>query len=59
MNVGDRFEDIDAQVQRFLFVRLFTSAVVGVATWGWLAWMHVENAAISQIRKRDGAAVHD
>jgi predicted PurR-regulated permease PerM len=39
-------EDIDAQVQRFLLVRLFTSLVVGVATWAWLAWIHVEGAAI-------------
>jgi predicted PurR-regulated permease PerM len=39
-------EDIDAQVQRFLLVRLFTSAVVGIATWGLLAWMDVENAAV-------------
>lgn len=39
-------EEIDAQVQRFLLVRLFTSVVVGVATWAWLAWMHVEGAAV-------------
>jgi predicted PurR-regulated permease PerM len=39
-------EDIDAQVQRFLLVRLFTAAVVGVVTWAVLAWMDVDNAAI-------------
>ena len=39
-------EDIDAQVQRFLLVRLLTAAIVGVATWAVLAWMGVENAAI-------------
>jgi len=39
-------EDIDAQVQRFLLVRLLTAAIVGFATWAVLAWMGVENAAI-------------
>ena len=39
-------EDIDAQVQRFLLVRLVTAAIVGFATWAVLAWMGVENAAI-------------
>jgi predicted PurR-regulated permease PerM len=33
-------------VQRFLLVRLFTAAVVGVVTWAVLAWMDVDNAAI-------------
>jgi predicted PurR-regulated permease PerM len=39
-------EDIDTQVQRFLLVRLFTSAIVGIATWALLAWMNVESAAV-------------
>ena len=39
-------DDINAQVQRFLLVRLLTAAVVGLLTWGLLAWMQVDNAAI-------------
>jgi predicted PurR-regulated permease PerM len=37
-------DDINAQVQRYLLVLVVTSAIVGVATWGVLAWMDVENA---------------
>src|SRR5262245_60457949 len=37
-------DDINAQVQRYLLVLVVTSAIVGVATWGALAWMDVENA---------------
>jgi predicted PurR-regulated permease PerM len=39
-------EEIDEQVQRFLLVRLLTATIVGAATWGVLAWMDVENAAV-------------
>jgi predicted PurR-regulated permease PerM len=39
-------DEIDAQVQRFLVVRLITGAVVGVATWAVLGWMGVQNAAV-------------
>jgi predicted PurR-regulated permease PerM len=39
-------DEIDHQVQRFLLVRLLTAIVVGVATWGVLAWMGAENAAL-------------
>lgn len=39
-------DDINAQIQRFLLVRLVTAAIVGVATWGVLAWMGVQNAAL-------------
>ena len=38
--------DVTSQIQRFLLVRLVTAMVVGVATWGVLAWMGVDNAAI-------------
>jgi predicted PurR-regulated permease PerM len=37
-------DDINAQVQRYLLVLVVTSAIVGVATWGVLAWIGVENA---------------
>jgi predicted PurR-regulated permease PerM len=39
-------DEIDAQIQRFLLVRLFTSAVVAAATWGVLALMGVGQAAV-------------
>lgn len=39
-------DDINAQIQRFLLVRLVTAGVVGLATWGVLAWMGVQNAAV-------------
>lgn len=39
-------DDINAQIQRFLLVRLVTAAAVAALTWGVLAWMNVENAAI-------------
>jgi predicted PurR-regulated permease PerM len=40
------FDDINAQIQRFLLVRLVTAAIVGLLTWGVLAWMDVPNAPI-------------
>jgi predicted PurR-regulated permease PerM len=39
-------DDINAQIQRFLFVRAFTGVVVAVATWAVLAWMGVGQAAV-------------
>lgn len=39
-------DDVNAQIQRFLLVRLVTSAVVAAATWGVLALMGVANAAV-------------
>jgi predicted PurR-regulated permease PerM len=39
-------DDVNAQIQRFLLVRLVTSAVVAIATWGVLALMGVANAAV-------------
>lgn len=39
-------DEVNAQVQRFLFVRLVTSAAVAVATWGVLAWMSAPNALV-------------
>jgi predicted PurR-regulated permease PerM len=38
--------DINSQIERFLLVRLVTSALVAVLTWGVLAWLDVQNAAI-------------
>lgn len=39
-------DDINAQIQRFLLVRLLTSAVVAVATWLVLMLMDVQQAAV-------------
>jgi predicted PurR-regulated permease PerM len=39
-------DDINAQVQRFLVVRLITAAIVGALTWAVLAWMGVQYAAV-------------
>ena len=39
-------DDVNAQIQRFLLVRLVTSAAVALATWGALALMGVDNAAV-------------
>jgi predicted PurR-regulated permease PerM len=38
--------DINAQIQRFLLVRLVTACVVAIATWLVLAWMGVDQAAV-------------
>lgn len=38
--------DINSQIERFLLVRLVTSAFVGVLTWGVLVWLGVQNAAV-------------
>ena len=39
-------DDINAQIQRFLLVRVATAVVVAFATWGILAWMDVRQAAV-------------
>ncbi len=37
-------DDISRQIGRFLMVQIFTSVVVGVATWAALAWLGLEQA---------------
>jgi len=39
-------DEINAQIQRFLLVRLVTAIVVGLLTWAVLAWMQVPQAAV-------------
>jgi predicted PurR-regulated permease PerM len=39
-------DDINVQIQRYLLVLVVTAAIVGVATWGVLAWMGVQHAAM-------------
>jgi predicted PurR-regulated permease PerM len=39
-------DDINAQVQRFLLVRLVTAFVVAFATWAVLGWLDVPQAAV-------------
>ena len=39
-------DDISGQIQRYLLVQLFTSILVGVATWLAFLWIGVEHAAI-------------
>lgn len=39
-------KDINAQIQRFLLVRLITAVIVGIATWSVLAWLGVDNAPV-------------
>ena len=38
--------DVNTQIQRFLLVRLVTSAIVAAATWAVLAWMGAQNAIV-------------
>jgi predicted PurR-regulated permease PerM len=38
--------EINAQIQRYLVVLLFTAVVVGAATWAMLAWMDVRHPAM-------------
>jgi predicted PurR-regulated permease PerM len=38
--------DVNTQIQRFLLVRLVTSAIVAAATWAVLAWMGAQNAVV-------------
>lgn len=42
-------DDINAQIQRFLLVRLVTAVVVAFATWAVLASMDVRQAAVCGI----------
>ncbi len=42
----EALDEITVQIQRYLLVQLFTSAVVGVATWIVFAWIGVQNAAV-------------
>jgi predicted PurR-regulated permease PerM len=42
----DVLDDINEQIQRFLLVRLVTSAIVALATWAALAAMDVRQAAV-------------
>lgn len=39
-------DDINGQIQRYLMVQAFTSALVGVATWLAFLWIGVNNAAV-------------
>lgn len=39
-------DEIHLQVQRYMLVQVFTSALVGVATWLAFLWIGVENAAV-------------
>ena len=39
-------DEIDQQIQRYLMVQLFTSALVGVATWLAFLWIGVDNAGV-------------
>ncbi|MGK2926958.1 MAG: AI-2E family transporter [Lysobacterales bacterium] len=39
-------DEIDRQVQRYMLVQVFTSALVGVATWLAFLWIGVEHAAV-------------
>ncbi len=44
--VATIMNDVNEQIQRFLLVRLITSAAVAAATWGVLAWLGADNAVI-------------
>jgi predicted PurR-regulated permease PerM len=39
-------DDITEQIQRYLLVQVFTSALVGAATWLAFLWIGVDNAAV-------------
>jgi predicted PurR-regulated permease PerM len=39
-------DEIDEQIQRYLMVQAFTSALVGIATWLAFLWIGVEHAAV-------------
>jgi len=39
-------DEIDEQIQRYLQVQVFTSAIVGLATWLSFLWIGVEHAAV-------------
>ena len=42
----EALDEINAQIQRYLLVQLFTSAIVGVATWLAFAWIGLQHAAV-------------
>jgi predicted PurR-regulated permease PerM len=42
----EALDEITAQIQRYLVVQLFTSLIVGVATWLVLAWIGLQHAAV-------------
>ena len=42
----EALDEITGQIQRFLLVQLFTSAIVGVLTWLVFAWIGLEHAAV-------------
>jgi predicted PurR-regulated permease PerM len=44
--VAGIMRDVDAQVQRFLLVRIVASTVVAIATWPTLAWLGMPNALV-------------
>jgi predicted PurR-regulated permease PerM len=39
-------DEIDEQIQRYLLVQVFTSALVGLSTWLAFSWIGVEHAAV-------------
>ena len=39
-------DEIDHQIQRYLLVQVFTSTVVGIATWLAFSWLGVEHAGV-------------
>lgn len=42
----EALDEITAQMQRYLMVQLFTSVIVGVATWLVFAWIGLQHAAV-------------
>jgi predicted PurR-regulated permease PerM len=42
----EALDEITGQIQRYLLVQLFTSAIVGIATWLALAWIGLDHAAV-------------
>jgi predicted PurR-regulated permease PerM len=42
----EALDEINAQIQRYLLVQLFTSLIVGIATWLVFAWIGLQHAAV-------------
>ncbi|MEP6960475.1 MAG: AI-2E family transporter [Acidobacteriota bacterium] len=42
----EALQEISSQIERFLWVQVFTSVLVGFLTWLLLVWMGVENSAV-------------
>ena len=42
----EALDEITGQIQRYLLVQLFTSAIVGLATWLVFAWIGLQHAAV-------------